>query len=214
MMIELTVGDIVCIDTSATRNKQLVVAESRQYQSQFCRPMFDYVLEGDADALPMRLRFYAGDDADTRPVLLSLIDRFPYDGAMERVVRDASGTLTIHEDAEPSNVPGDIFWRILDRKESYIRSVNRCSNIGASTATVECWDYSRLTDVKGVETEEFVFVEMNKSDGWFEIWRGMEISPGMIAVSSSCESQYPPQHRSPQPSPYPAPGRSDPRPRR
>ena len=43
-----------------------------------------------------------------------------------------------------------------------IRSVNRCSNIGASTATVECWDYSRLIDVDGVEAEEFVFVEMNK----------------------------------------------------
>ena len=26
------------------------------------------------------------------------------------------------------------------------------------------------------------FVEMNKADGWFEIWRGVEVAPGPIAA--------------------------------
>lgn len=49
-------------------------------------------------------------------------------------------------------------------------------------AAIEYWDYSRLTDIEGVETEEFIFVEMNKADGWFEIWRGIEVAAGKIAV--------------------------------
>ena len=49
-------------------------------------------------------------------------------------------------------------------------------------ATVEFWDYSRMTDVEGVETEEVIFVEMNPVDGAFEIWRGVEVASGRIAV--------------------------------
>ena len=64
--------------------------------------------------------------------------------------------------------------------------MNRPSRGGESgklkEAVIEFWDFSRLIDVEGVETEEFVFVEMNKADGWFQIWRGIEVAPGKIAV--------------------------------
>lgn len=67
-------------------------------------------------------------------------------------------------------------------KDSHISSVNIQSNTGVTNAAVEYWDYSRLTDIESVEMEEFIFVEMNKADGRFEIWRGVEVSPSRIAI--------------------------------
>lgn len=59
--------------------------------------------------------------------------------------------------------------------------MNIRSNARFTDAAVEYWDYSRLIDVEGEETEELIFVEMNKTDGWFEIWCGIEVTPGKIA---------------------------------
>jgi len=39
-----------------------------------------------------------------------------------------------------------------------------------------------MIDVEGVETEEFIFVEMDAVDGAFEIWRGVDVATGKIAV--------------------------------
>jgi hypothetical protein len=55
--------------------------------------------------------------------------------------------------------------------------------MGVTDAEIEYWDYSRLIDIEGVETEEFIFVEMNKADGWFQIWRGVEVAAGKIAAA-------------------------------
>lgn len=56
------------------------------------------------------------------------------------------------------------------------------SKIGVTDGAIEYWDYFRLTDIEGVETEEFIFVEMNKDSGWFEIWRGFEVATDRITV--------------------------------
>jgi len=67
-------------------------------------------------------------------------------------------------------------------KDSHISSVNIPSKMGVKNTAIEYWDYSRLTGVNGVEAEEFIFVEMDKADGSFQIWRGIEVATDRITV--------------------------------
>lgn len=175
-------GDILEIDAPATRTRRLIVAGIRQYAGGSVRTMVDYVLNGDPESPQLRLRFLRGENAKLRPLVLTLYDSLAYHEGLLAVVRDESGRLTIQGDTDSSNISADIFWRIYDVKDSHVSSVNIRSKIGVTDATIEYWDYSRLTDIEGVETEEFVFVELNKESGWFEIWRGIEVATERITV--------------------------------
>ncbi len=115
--------------------------------------------------------------------MLSLYDSLAYNEGLLAVVRDDSAKLIIHDDTNPANIAGEILWRIYDVTGSHISSVNIRSKIGVTDAVIEYWGYSRLTDIEGVDTEEFIVVEMNKATGWFEIWRGVEEAPDRIAVA-------------------------------
>lgn len=174
--------DLVEIDTPATRTNRFVVAGIRQYAGRLVQPMVDYVLEGDSGCPQVRLRLLPSENSKTHCLVLTLFDSLPYNGGLLNVVRDESATLTIHDDTGPANIAGDILWRKYDVTVSHIRSVSIRSNIGVTDAAVEYWDYSRLIEIEGTETEEFIFVEMNKADGWFEIWRGVEVAPDCITV--------------------------------
>lgn len=176
-------GDVVTFDTAAKTQRRLIVTEIRQFTGGPVSPMVDYVLEGDSGCPQVRLRFLPSENSKTRPLVLTLFDGLAYNEALLAVVRDDTAKLIIHEDTNPANIGGDIFWRIYDVTDSHISSVNIRSKIGVTDAAIEYWDYSRLTDIEGVETEEFIFVEMNKADGWFEIWRGIEVAASKIAAA-------------------------------
>lgn len=177
-------GDVLEIDAPATKSRRLIVAEIRQYAVGSVGPTVDYVLNGDPGSPQIRLRFLRNENAKLRPLVLTLYDSFAYDEGFLAVVRDDCAKLIIHDDTDSSNISADIFWRIYDVKNSHISSVNIQSNTGVSDAEIEYWDYSRLTDIEGVETEEFIFVEMNKADGWFEIWRGIEVATDRITLTA------------------------------
>lgn len=176
-------GDVLEFNTTATKSRRLIVTEIRQYAVGSVGPMVDYVLNGDPGSPQIRLRLLRNEDAKLRPLVLTLYDSLAHDEALLNVVRDESAKLIIHDDMNPANIAGDIFWRIYDVTDSHISSVNIRSKIGVTDAAIEYWDYSRLTDIEGVETEEFIFVEMNKADGWFEIWRGIEVTAGKIVAA-------------------------------
>lgn len=176
-------GDVVEIDTPATRTHRLIVAEIRQYAGLPIGPIVDYVLEGVPGCPQVRLRFLPNENAKVRPLVLTLYDSLAYDEGLLDVVRDETARLTIHDNSDSANTAGDIFWRIYDEPDSHISSVNIQSRAGITDAAIEYWDYSRLTVIEGVETEEFIFVESNKATGWFEIWRGVEVAAGKIATS-------------------------------
>jgi hypothetical protein len=176
-------GEILEIDAPATRTRRLIVAEIRQYAVGSVGPMVDYVFYGDPRSPQIRLRFLRCENTLLRQLVLTRYDGLPYNEGLLNVLRDESARLTIQGDTDSSNIAADIFWRIYDVRDSHISSVNIRSNIGVTDAVIEYWDYSRLTDIEGVETEEFIFVEMNKADGWFEIWRGIEVATDRIAVA-------------------------------
>ena len=48
---------------------------------------------------------------------------------------------------------------------------------------VEYWDYWReVKDEAGQPRREFLFVEMDGENGWFQIWKGMEIDPKRVMI--------------------------------
>lgn len=72
-------GDMVTLDTPATRNRLLIVAAIRQYADGLHRPLVDYVLEGDPGCPQVRLHFLPGENAKARIVSLTLYDRLAHD---------------------------------------------------------------------------------------------------------------------------------------
>ena len=46
------------------------------------------------------------------------------------------------------------------------------------------WDYWReVEDAAGQPVRQFLFVEMERKDGWFELWQGEEFDPKKIVVT-------------------------------
>ena len=181
-------ADVVRLDTPAAKNRRLFVAEIRQYSGGPLCPIVDYVLVGDPGASPQfRLRLMPSQSAKSkvthRALVLTLYDSLPYSDGLHNAVRDASKKFVIDDDSEPEKHVHDEFWRVNDMDGSHVSGVIVRSGDGREKeVTVEVWDYSRMTDVEGVETEEFIFVEMSAVDGAFEIWRGVEVAPGRIAA--------------------------------
>ena len=184
----LALNDILKIDTPARGSRCLVVAEIRQYSGGPNCPKVDYLLVRNPPGTPpLRLRVvpdHGGKRKVThRPLVLTLLDSLPFNEGLLAVVQDDTKKFVIDDESEPGKHAHDEFWRVNDEYGSHVVGVNVLSGDGKpEEATVECWDYSRLIEANGVEIEEFMFVEMNKADGWFEIWRGGEVSAGKIAV--------------------------------
>ncbi len=44
------------------------------------------------------------------------------------------------------------------------------------------WDYSREAEIDGVQTEQYLYVEMLTKNGYFTIWQGEEVNPECVEV--------------------------------
>lgn len=198
------IGGVVKIDAIDLREHRFAVREIREYSVSIGgdrHRMVDYALLARPIGQPdfhARLRLVPDPDSKSktthRALFMTQYDSLAYNEGLHDVVRDDTKKFVIDDDkndTDPTNDEHAEFWRVNDVGSSYVSNVKvltdkdgdgKVDASEVSTTQVEFWDYSRLTDVDGVETEEFVFVEMNKSDGWFTIWRGTEINPERIDV--------------------------------
>lgn len=202
------IGGVVKIDSIDFRDHRFIVQEIREYSiivGESKHSMVDYVLLsrpiGKNDFM-VRLRVVPNSDSNSRithrAMVLSLYDDLEYNEGLHNVVRDDTLKFIIDDDKSDSDPTNDVheeFWRVNDVHQSYVsqvkvlrdRNVNQVGIIhtGLSEVSkfkVEFWDYSRMTEIDGVEIEEFVFVEMNKQTGWFQIWRGAEVISERVEV--------------------------------
>lgn len=176
LLAPLYLGDSLRIDSPLTTNKSLVVDQIWEWSPPSLNPMVDYVLASNpGDGSPMRLRIMRRESPDgSKAAILTLYDQFPYSEQFHDVVRSDFKHLAVHDSDSEKSDPS-MFWRIRDAIESHVSPVKiRRKAERPNHANVEFWDYSRLTDVNGVEAEEFIFVELNSADRAFEIWRGVE----------------------------------------
>jgi len=181
----LALNDVVKLDIAPTGNRCLIVAEIRQYSGEPHCPILDYVLVRNPPGTPpLRFRVMPSENGNSTPrtLVMSMYDDLPFNEGLLAVVRDDTKKFVIDDLGEMKNHVHDEFWRVNDVGGSHISRVIVRSDDGKSDeGTVEFCDFSLLIDVDGVETEEFIFVEMNKATGWFQIWRGVEVASEKIA---------------------------------
>jgi hypothetical protein len=167
------------------------VQEIREYNRHIGDQVFpftDYVLRGvnakslDADdARTVRVRAVPNQAGACDALLLELEDEFGFAEDFLAVVKDTSGIFEITDDQTGAKAT---FKRLNELRESYPAAV---LVVGATTPDgkavpgktaahqLEYWDYGRDVDLGGgVTAKEFLFVEMNSENGWFQIWRGRE----------------------------------------
>jgi hypothetical protein len=188
------VGGVVKIDSLDFRDYRFTVKEIVEYSIEVGKKhvMTDYVLLarpiGKNDFV-CRLRVVPDPTSHSkfthRALILSLYDELAYDEDLHNVVLDDTKKFVIDDDKDDDDASNDEhseFWRVNDVGVSYNATLKTLKEDGFSGSAIDFWDYSRMTDLDGVEMEEFVFVEMDKCNGWFQIWRGTEVSPERIEV--------------------------------
>jgi len=176
-------GEVLKIDAAAVRGQRFLVDEIRSWSVGPVHLMFDHVLVNIPrlnPPRPTRLRLAPIH----RLLALTLYDELPFTESLENVVRDTTKKFVIDDDADPKRIIPEEFWRVNDAEEPHTCDVtaNTGDDRRPEPSSVQYWDYSRLIEVEGVETQEFIFVEMNVASGWFQIWRGIEVALGQIAV--------------------------------
>jgi hypothetical protein len=155
-------------------------------------PFVDYTLLarplGKDDVL-VRLRLMPvtnpqpGDDLTHNTILMTKWDEFGYNADFREVV--SGDDFRLHQDGTEIAR----FWRINDVKSSYdttakiVNSTNEKTEGSFITELVEYWDYWReFNDEAGLPTKEYLFVEINKEDGFTTIWKGQEINARRVDV--------------------------------
>lgn len=199
--IKCKVGGVVKIDSLDFRDHRFTVREIKEYSLSLggsYHRMVDYVLLarpiGKPD-LKVILRLVPDKDSNSkvshRALLLTLYDELEYNEGLHNVVKDDTGKFEIDDNSDPENVVHDEFWRVNDVLTSYLANVKtltdddgdgKVDTSEVKNSKVEYWDYYRDTDVEGVEIQEFVFVQMDSKNGWFQIWRGSEVNSERIDV--------------------------------
>ncbi len=172
-------------------NYDFSIQEIREYNRRIGGQEFrftDYVLRGVStksfsaeDTLVARVRAVPNPAGAHDDLLLCLEDEFAFAEDFLNVVKDDTGLFEVRDD-ESGAV--ETFHRLNNLRGSYqaaVLQVSATTPDGKATSgkttlvKVEYWDYWRDVELTGGKTaKEFLFVEMNSDNGWFQIWRGRE----------------------------------------
>jgi hypothetical protein len=193
------IGSAVTLDDIEWRDFNFFVLSIHEYKRTIGPQEFrfvDYALLarplGCAKIL-VRLRLMPVEDPDQAGVghdilLLRLDDDRPYDEGLHKVVNDGTKKFQVLED---DTVQAE-YERINDLNTPYradvtiVRDVNLDKHVTRDEIEkrrVEYWDYGReIKDEAGQPRREFLFVEMDGENGWFQIWKGMEIDPKRVMI--------------------------------
>jgi hypothetical protein len=194
------IGAAVMIDALELREQSFFLREIRDYKRTIGTKEFrfvDYVLRarplGEND-IWVRLRLnpvadptkVAGITHDV--LLLKLDDEMAYNEDLHRVVNDDTQRFQVLENGKVL----EEYWRINDVRSPYRADVSLIQDTNDNHKVekgeieklrVDYWDYGReVKDEAAQPHTEFLFVEMNADDGWFQIWKGAEIDPRRVWV--------------------------------
>lgn len=196
------IGGSITIDSLDYRGLNFFVKEIREYSVSSGgknHRFVDYVLLARPLNKPdmwVRLRLVPDKNSGTRlthkAMVLKLYDEFEYNEDFKNVLEDESKKFVIDDDkndADPSNDTHDEYWRVNDVGLAYTAKYlsmtdenndGRVSQDELNRGSLDFWDYSRLTDIDGIELEQYMFVEMDKKSGWVQIWQGTQVSPEQV----------------------------------
>ncbi len=191
--LKARIGSYVTLDEPDLHDLDFRVEEVREYRRTIGGKDFlfaDYVLlarplnKGEVQA---RLRLNPVADPDRaagqthHALLLRLDDEMAYSEDFHQVLKDDTGKFQMLDNGQVTAE----FFRINDVREPYrarvtvVADTDHDKKVGRDEvghAELEYWDYARQTTTPaGLPAVEYLFVEMDKETGWFQIWRGGEI---------------------------------------
>ncbi len=201
------VGGSITIDELDYRGLPFFVREIREHK----RPELgdahtftDYMLVAKSisnEEKSVRIRCFNLPEGDLpyQPVLLEQYDQLAHDEnpdsdyqGLFNAVHDTTGKFDIKTDNEdvefyrPTKAGGGYQ---LSSYNAEVILVVECLKEGIADQSriqresLEYWDYSRTTkDEANQDYEEYVFVELNKENGWLMVWRGVELNPPNVVL--------------------------------
>lgn len=189
--LKAKIGSSVQFDVLDYRDMTFFVREVREIARVVGKtnfPFVDYTLLArplGAPDVTVKLRLMPattvtpGDDLTHNTILLQKFRELQFDQGF----RD-----TLNEN-KFDGVETGRFWRINDVKNGYsctakiINEANEKTEANYEKQDIEYWDYWReFNDEAGQPTKEFLFIEMEKDNGFFTIWKGIEINARRVDV--------------------------------
>ncbi len=187
------IGSFITIDEVELKDLDFRVEEIREYRRDVAGKEFlsaDYVLLArplNKDEVLRRLRVNPLEDPARagglthHALLLSLDDEMAYNEDFHNVLNDETGEFQVLQDGEVK----ERFFRINDVRKPYrakvavVKDANHDQKVELSEVErveIEFWDYWRdVASAAGLPQKEYLFVEMDRDSGWFQVWRGQEI---------------------------------------
>jgi hypothetical protein len=172
----------ISIDDLDYRGKDWFVEDIRQYETDLGGKRYllaDYFLvskdlKGGEERV--KLRIVPGPKA----MLLTQTDEMEYNAGFEREVLDDPSLLfkVDYRDDQGRDVHEE-YTRCGSVKIPYKADVK---TIGGDSFALKYWDYSRDTEIDGVQAEQYLYVEMLLANGYFTIWQGQEVDPQCVDV--------------------------------
>ncbi len=198
--LKAKVGSAATINLVEWKDDNFFLMEIHEYRRQMDRREYafvDYALEArqiKGDPKKVRLRLLPVDDTTVvagmthHALLLQLYDEMEYNEGLHQVVNDDTKKFQVLQDGTVQ----EEYWRINDVTSSYKAAVTvlddenhdkKITRDEIEHHRVEYWDYWRDTvDEVGVKVRQYLFVEMNAGNGWFQIWRGSEIDAAKVMM--------------------------------
>jgi hypothetical protein len=135
-------------------------------------------VEGDDVIVRLRLNPTDGKtDLSHHTLLMSYYDSLQYDKGFHDIVKDNQEFNINSDDGEEK------YWRVGGVKDTQKCKVAIITEGNVKEMKMDYWDFSRMTqDEAKQEFEQFLFVEMDKDSGQFEMWRGQMIDPHRITI--------------------------------
>lgn len=197
--LKLRIGDLIRIDELDLKGLDFCVGGILEYERVESKETFlftDYDLLARSmgkDDVKLRLRLNPLKEADQSAglthsvVVLKLYDELNYTEEFHKVVTDTTETFEVLE----NGVCTERYWRMGSGKEPYKAVITElCKGNKASTyrselirRNIEYWDYNReIKDEAGQSLIEYLFVEMDSTTGYFQLWKGPEIDPIQVLL--------------------------------
>ncbi len=172
----------VSIEYLDYRGKDWFVEDIQQYETDLGDKRYflaDYLLAcKDLKGAEQRikLRIVSGPKA----MILTQTDEMEYNEGFEQdVLNDPSLLFKVDYKDDRGQDVHEEYTRCGSVKIPYQADVKTMS--GDSFA-LKYWDYSRSAEIDGVQTEQYLYVEMLMKNGYFTIWQGQEVDPECVEV--------------------------------
>ena len=147
----------------------------------------DYLLSGRENKLAVQLRCM--DEGDF--ILLQPFESMAHSEELEEVLNETeiSGHFQITDDEKHTVDDYVCINNVKSPFEATVRKLVDTDHNNKITKTdpvitsrLKYWSFWRYAEEAGVKFEEFLIIEMSKSNGWFTMWKGYFVDPNQVSI--------------------------------